>query len=427
MQDDEPSTPSNSEQLDVDSIRCICDELDHNDILALSAASHSFRQAIVVLIESAKISDIADLSSCRPWHAFKNIRKLAFSFEQSATSLLLGPALTSFLEANRKDAALLVELIVELADPKGYGRRVPRKCLQQLLPCSRLAALVEATSSINSLSVLSPTLHPPESLSSEHNRLQATLSCLKDLKSITVCNYSLPWAVLKGCTAVSHLHLEELDNTAPNIADLDLPSKQHLTSLHLALHAFMRSAQKPIYSLQPLASVTSLQHLTLQGTAITITPETLAQLHTLSNLHTLKLLCAMEDVGPAHFCAALSHLRALRNLNLPYVEAEASLWRALCSLDHLHSLACGTIQLGTDDVAAGGEQLVHSTSLQRLDVFELRLAGSLRLRSLAPALQVLHMRMCSHTGHCQALQGHQQLQVRCSSGVGAAGGQQIGA
>jgi hypothetical protein len=321
------------------------------------------------------------------------------------------------------------ELIVQLADPKGYGRPVPRKCLQQLLPSTAAAALVEATRNLKDLAVLSPTLHPPASFSSEHKRLQAALGDLKHLTCLTVCNYSLPWAVLSPCTAVEHLHLEELDNLDLNIADLDLPFKQHLTSLHLALHAVMRAAQKPIYSLQPIAGVTSLEHLTLQGTAITITPETLSQLHALSLLQTLKLLCTMEDVGPDHFCAALSHLRSLRNLHLPYVEVEASLWRALCSLDHLASLACGSIQLGADDVAAGAaaggrEQVAHSTSLERLDVFELRLAGSLRLRSLAPALRVLHMRMCSHTGHCQALQGHEQLQVSSSRAgpLGAASG-----
>jgi hypothetical protein len=274
-------------------------------------------------------------------------------------------------------------------------------------------------------------------------------------------------------SGLRRLHLEELCSGAPHVLDLGLPAKQQLTSLHLALHAFLPShqvqgpgrarpgraflppppppppacqppprrpappPQKRIHDLSPLSRLSGLQHLTLQGTAMTINPQTLPHLAHLAALRTLHLQCPMEDLEPLHFQGVLSRLEALRDLMLPFFEVEASLWGALAGLPRLQRLACGTVRLAAEDAqqqggaaAAGGAGggaggcggLRRSASLQQLDMFESRLGGLLRWSALAPALRCLQMRMCYTTSHMQALAGHQALEVGAGAAPPAQGG-----
>jgi hypothetical protein len=258
-------------------------------------------------------------------------------------------------------------------------------------------------------------------------------------------------------TGLRRLHLEELCSGAPHVLQLELPAKQQLTALHLALHAYLpalqvggvpgeartrrralsaparparralqrppaparpRPPQKHIHDLSPLSRLVGLQQLTLQGTAITVNPQTLPHLAPLSALTKLHLLCSMEDLGPGHFQPVLSRLGALADLSLPYVEVEARVWGALCALPRLQRLSCGTLRLAAEDAAQGpagpAQQpgLPGSASLRQLELFEARLGGSLRWRALAPALRSLQMRMCYTTGHMAALAGHACLEVR---------------
>lgn len=421
-----PSPP----ELDVDCVRFICACLGLPEAVALSAVNRLYREAAIPFITAATIREVAELAHFKPWKTFFNICRLAVRLSQSPSLDQLAAHVSAFLDNNKKNVASLRCLTIELASSKGFSKPAARRSLQQVLPFDTLAAVLEATPDLQSVDISALNLKVPERYGTEHERLQAALSGLASLASIAIRHYSLPWAVLKGCTEVETLVLEELDNKASNIDDLDLPAKQKLKSLHLALHAHGSTAERQIYDLSPIGHISGLEHLTLLGKAITITPHTLTQLCGLHKLQTLKLLCATEELRTEHYCAAVGALTALQDLSLPFVEVDASLWRALCALDQLQSLSCGTIKLGARDANASGSaagaadaspssgqaqappQLVHSKTLQQLDVMELQVSVALRLRDLAPALQVLHMRMCSDTMYPAALQGHEQLQVR---------------
>ncbi len=173
------------EVLAIDCLRSIAELLELRDVLALCAVNKACRRAASPLISSIALRDQAELRCARPWAVFPSAQALALKLEQHAARQVLVPAVEAFVHANRESMrGVLTSLAVELADAKGYGRRVARQCLASLLPHAALAQLLAP--GLTDLSVTSPDIDPALPAAGEaHRPLQEALESLRSLTSLT--------------------------------------------------------------------------------------------------------------------------------------------------------------------------------------------------------------------------------------------------